>query len=373
MSMHVAQVNFLPAPADIPPEALPERWSTLGLVADAVASAGTKVSVVQVAPYQHRMTRGAVDYHFVPAPADDGGRRVATVLGDLGVDVLHANGLGFARQAHEVSRHRPDLPIVFQDHADRAPPWWRRAQWRRWYAVATGVSFTAPELARPFIDAKLFGPRTLQFSIPESSCLFNPGSREAARMETHMHGDPCLLWIGHLVPGKDPLTMLEGVAQACERLPDIHVWCVFGTSPLLGQMQRRIAADPRLTGRVHLMGSVPHARIERLMQAADIFVSASHREGSGYALLEAMACGTVPVVTDIPSFGAITGHGAVGRLWPVEDPARLADALVAVATDSTARRAVRARFDEELSPTVLGRRWTDAYAQVIGASRAGTS
>jgi len=371
--MHVAQVNFLSAPADIPPEALPDRWSTLGLVADAVASAGTKVSVVQVAPYQHQMTRGAVDYHFVPTTADDGGRRVATVLGDLGVDVVHANGLGFARQAHEVSRHRPDLPIVFQDHADRAPPWWRRAQWRRWYTVAAGVSFTAPELARPFIDAKLFGPRTLQFSIPESSCLFNPGSREAARVETRMHGDPCLLWIGHLVPGKDPLAMLEGVAQASERLPDLHVWCVFGTSPLLEQMQRRIASDPRLTGRVHLMGSVPHARIERLMQAADIFVSASHRESSGYALLEAMACGTIPVVTDIPSFRAITAHGAVGRLWPVGDPARLADALVAVATGAPARRAVRSLFDEGLSPAMLGRRWTDAYAQVIQASGEGTS
>ncbi|HEY4145054.1 glycosyltransferase family 4 protein [Pinirhizobacter sp.] len=370
--MHVAQVNFLPAPADIPPEALLARWNTLGDVADAVASTGTRVSVVQVAPYQCRMTRGSVDYHFIPTTPDDGGRRVATVLGDLGVDVLHANGLGFARQAHEVSRHRPDLPIVFQDHADRAPPWWRRAQWRRWYAVAAGVSFTAPELARPFTDAKLFGPRTLQFSIPESSCSFNVGSGEAARVETGLHGNPCLLWVGHLVTDKDPLVMLEGVAQASDRLPGIQVWCAFGTSPLIEQMHRYITADPRLAGRVHLLGSVPHARIERLMQAADIFVSASHRESSGYALLEAMACGTIPVVTDIPSFRAITGLGAVGRLWPAGNPDRLADALVVVATNASARRGVRARFDEELSPAVLGRRWTDAYAQVIQASRVGT-
>ena len=371
--MHVAQVNFLPAPADVPPEALLAQWNTLGDVADAVASAGTRVSVLQVAPYRHRMTRGAVDYHFIPTAPDDGGQRMATVLGCLDVDVVHANGLAFARQAHEVSRHRPDLPIVIQDHADRAPPWWRRAQWRRWYAVAAGVSFTAPELARPFTDARMFGPRTLQFSIPESSCLFTPGNREAARVETRMHGYPCLLWIGHLVPGKDPLTMLEGVARASERLPDLNVWCAFGSSPLLGQMRQRIAADRRLTGRVHLMGNVPHAHIERLMQAADIFVSASHRESSGYALLEAMACGAIPVVTDIPSFRAITGDGVVGRLWPVGDADRLADALVSVSTGAAARRAVRARFDEELSPAMLGRRWTDAYGQVIEASRVGTS
>jgi glycosyltransferase involved in cell wall biosynthesis len=282
--------------------------------------------------------------------------------------VLHANGLGFARQAHEVSRRRPGLAIVFQDHADRAPPWWRRAQWRRWYAVAAGVSFTAPELARPFLEAGLFDPRTLQFAIAESSCLFKPGSRLTARVETRLHGDPCVLWVGHLAPGKDPLTMLEGVAQASAWLPGIQVWCAFGTSPLLDPVRRLIATDPRLTGRVHLMSSVPHARIERLMQAADIFVSASHREGSGYALLEAMACGTVPVVTDIPSFRAITGNGRVGRLWPVGDASRLAEALVAVATAGAARHAVRAHFDNELSPAVLGRRWTDAYAAVIDAA-----
>ena len=41
--------------------------------------------------------------------------------------------------------------------------------------------------------------------------------------------------------------------------------------------------------------------------AADVFVSGSHSEGSGYALIEAMSAGVVPVVTDIPSFRAIAG------------------------------------------------------------------
>ena len=42
------------------------------------------------------------------------------------------------------------------------------------------------------------------------------------------------------------------------------------------------------------------ARVEELMRAADIFTLGSHREGSGYALTEALACGLPPVVTDIP-------------------------------------------------------------------------
>ena len=52
------------------------------------------------------------------------------------------------------------------------------------------------------------------------------------------------------------------------------------------------------------------------MRAADLFVLGSHREGSGYSLIEALACGLPPIVTDIPSFRSLTGAGVVGALWP---------------------------------------------------------
>ena len=45
------------------------------------------------------------------------------------------------------------------------------------------------------------------------------------------------------------------------------------------------------------------------MQAADLFVLGSHREGSGYSLIEALACGLPPVVTDIHAFRTLTGCG----------------------------------------------------------------
>ena len=49
--------------------------------------------------------------------------------------------------------------------------------------------------------------------------------------------------------------------------------------------------------------------------AADLFVVGSHHEGSGYALMEACACGAVPVVTGIPTFRLLTGSGSIGALW----------------------------------------------------------
>ncbi|GAB2545614.1 glycosyltransferase family 4 protein [Rhodanobacter koreensis] len=372
-ALHVAQINFLPAPAGLAHDEVLERWPSLVDIAEVAASGGTRVTVVQAAARDGRLTRNGIDYHFVDTTGLPGvtgrGRRFARLLADIKADVMHANGLGFAGDAFAVSECLPLLPILVQDHADRLPRWWRRPQWRRWYAAVSGVVFTALEQAQRFSAADLFGPQVRLFAIPESSSRFTPGSRVDARAETRLHGDPCVLWVGHLSPGKDPLTVLDGVARAASRLPGLQLWCAFGSAPLLDVVQHRIQHDPQLGGRVHLLGKVTHAQVEVLMRAADLFVSGSHSEGSGYALMEALACGAVPVVTDIPSFRALTGNGRVGKLWPCGDVARLAEALVSIAANRPSPEQVRAHFDATLSFTAVGRQWADAYAQVLDDRR----
>jgi glycosyltransferase involved in cell wall biosynthesis len=134
---------------------------------------------------------------------------------------------------------------------------------------------------------------------------------------------------------------------------------------MLADVRARIADDARLAGRVHLLGEVPHARIETLLRAADLFVSGSRAEGSGYAALEALACGVTPVLTDIPAFRALTGNGRVGHLWPCGDAARLADELFLAAPGRASPQQVRAHFDATLSFDAVGRLWSDAYARVL--------
>jgi glycosyltransferase involved in cell wall biosynthesis len=171
-----------------------------------------------------------------------------------------------------------------------------------------------------------------------------------------------VLWVGHLDANKDPLAVVEGVARAALRLPGLQLWCAFGNATLLPDVEALVRAHPQLDGRVHLLGSVPHARIETLMRAADVFVSGSRAESCGYALLEALACGATPVVTDIPAFRALTG-GAVGRLWPAGDVPRFADALVEAWSRPPSRAAIRGHFDAHLSFAAVGRRWAHAYAR----------
>jgi glycosyltransferase involved in cell wall biosynthesis len=180
-------------------------------------------------------------------------------------------------------------------------------------------------------------------------------------------GDPAALWVGHLDANKDPLAVLDGVSKAVPTLPALQLYCCYGNAPMLRAVQRRIIDDPLLIGRVHLMGRVPHMQIEQLMRAADLFVSGSHREGSGYSLIEALACGLPPVVTDIPSFHTLTGAGSIGALWPRGDADSLAEQLIAVAAQPRARIRAAARrfFENELSFDAVGRKLAAAYQDLL--------
>lgn len=376
--LHVVQISFFnDAEARLPAQLL-QAWPTLVDVAEAASAAGMRVSVAQACTHTQHLAREGVQYYFQPfgdAPAPIGTRSALhELLRALSPDVLHVHGLGFPRHVLSLAALAPGVPIVLQDHADGPPRPWRRALWRRAIAAAAGVAFCARGQARAFAAAGLLPPHTQLYEIPESTTRFAPGDRQQARAATGIAGEPAVLWVGHLDRNKDPLTVLAGISAATHALPRLQLYCCFAEAPLLRAVQNRIAADPQLRERVQLLGRVPHQRIEALMQAADLFVLGSHREGSGYSLIEALACGLPPLVTDIPSFRALTGAGAVGMLWPCDDAPALGAALRLLAgrvVDERARDGIRAHFERELSFAALGRKLGAMYHDLARRARGG--
>ena len=367
---HVAQVGFYTDPARRRPGELLDAWPTLLDVAQAAQEGGARVSLIQTSSYTERLTRNGVGCYFLPYGEGSSGSGYAALgelLAELSPDLIHVHGLGFARDVEALAAREPDVPIVLQDHASGLPPFWRRVAWRRGLSHAAGLAFCAAAQARPFASAGLIHPHTRVYEIPESTSRFTPGDRAGARASTGVRGDPALLWVGHLNANKDPLTVLEGVSAATDLLPNLRLYCCFGVAPLLRAVEERIAGDRRLRERVELLGHVPHERIETLMRAADLFVLGSHKEGSGYSLIEALACGLMPVVTDIPSFRALTGAGTVGALWPCGDSRAFSNSLQAAwgRADAKMRGAVRTHFDRELSFAALGRKLVAMYRDVI--------
>lgn len=374
--LHVLQLSFLIDQQNRPAETLLRDWRTLIDVAEAASIGGARVTLIQASLHSEYIRLNGVDVYLLQP--DEGAHSIsdsksfALMLKEIRADVIHVQGLGFSADLARLSKLAPHTPIFLQDHAEKLPRLWRRNAWRRGVAKASGISFCARAQAERFVDAKLIRPDANLFEIPECPSRFAPGDREEARQITGLSGDPCLLWVAHLDKNKDPLTVLEGVAIATERLPGIKLWCCYRDAPLLADVRALVAADSRLTERVRLIGRVKHEQVEYFMRATDYFLQGSYREGSGYAAIEALACGATPIVTDIPSFRALGGHGAVARLWKCGDPQSLADTLVhSAAQDRDAQRVIARRyFEAELSLAAVGRKLVAAYRKLVATKYA---
>lgn len=375
--MRVVHVNCVIDAERRAPADLLAAWPTLSAVAGAAARAGAEVTVLQASHFPGEYRRDGITYRFIAEPRWRRGHGAGIMPWRIGAairrerpDVVHFNGLDFP--FHLRAACAAGAPVMVQDHAGR--PDGRGARFRRWgHEKVAAIAFTAPAQAEPFVRRRQFPASARLFAVPESSSHFTPGDRIMARCDSGLHGAPALLWIGHLDANKDPLTLLRAVRIALDALPGLHLWCAFVGTGLLGEVEAMLRADTQLAAHVHLLGAVPHARVETLCRAADLFVSTSRREGSGYALIEAMACGATPVVSDIPSFRALTGDGAVGALVPAGDAEALAAAIIEQAgrPRDAARAAVRAHFERHLAFDAIGAQLMAAYRAIAapGARR----
>jgi glycosyltransferase involved in cell wall biosynthesis len=291
---------------------------------------------------------------------------VLSRVAELDPQVVHVNGLGYPLQLLLLRKRLPRAAIVVQDHAAEPASGWRKALHRRGCAAADAVLFTAREQAAPFFENGQFRPDLPVFEVLEDSSFFVAGDQQDARLRSGIHGDPCLLWLGRLDAVKDPLGVLDAVAMASDQLPGIRLWCCYRDAPLEQQVKARIASDPRLRERALLLGPRPHAEIETLCQAADFLIQGSLREGSGYAVVEALACGTTPLVTDIPAFRKITKQGQFGALAAPRDAAGMAQNLIEWAGKDRhrLRQEARRHFEDELSYEAIGRDLRAVYEAV---------
>jgi glycosyltransferase involved in cell wall biosynthesis len=231
--------------------------------------------------------------------------------------------------------------------------------------------FAAEEHAAAWRRAGVVRARHPCYTVIPASTTLRALDRAAARHATAMNGAPALLWVGRLNVNKDPLTVLSGFEIFLLTHPEATLTMIFGTTELLEPVRARIGASRSLRDRVRLVGTVAHADIASYFSAADVFVVGSHHEGSGYSLMEALACGAMPAVTDIPSFRVLTGGGQVGALWAAGDASACAQALAVVAGKDPegARGRVTEHFERHFSWRAIGHRAMEIYREVIDARR----
>jgi glycosyltransferase involved in cell wall biosynthesis len=132
---------------------------------------------------------------------------------------------------------------------------------------------------------------------------------------------PVVVAMGRLVEQKDFATLIRAMA----RLPEPVRLIILGEGPRRRSLED-LAAQLGVAERVALPGFVDNPY--PYLAQADVFASSSRWEGLPTVLIEALAFDTPIVATDCESGPReILDHGEWGRLVPVGDPVRLADAI----------------------------------------------
>lgn len=178
-----------------------------------------------------------------------------------------------------------------------------------------------------------------------------------------------VLGAGRLSEQKNFADLVRVASRLQERGRDVR-FVVAGDGPLRVDLEAAIAAAG-LGAFVTLAGNVND--LERVMGAADIFISTSLWEGLPLVLLEAMACGLPPVCFAIDGVAEIVTDGVQGCLVPVGDVEVMADALESLLQEpdlrtsygAASRELVEVSYDFE---TLLDR-LVEVYAGVVGAAR----
>lgn len=145
-----------------------------------------------------------------------------------------------------------------------------------------------------------------------------------------------ILFVGRMDPRKGAKYLFAALPYLEQRIPNYRV-TVVGT----GWMQKYYDAQIPLTlrHRVVFKGYASPDDLPRYYKSADVYCSpATGNESFGIVLLEAMACGTPVVASDIDGYRWVVTPGKEGLLVPPRSPRHLAEALATVALDPDLRQ-----------------------------------
>lgn len=214
-----------------------------------------------------------------------------------------------------------ETKIILQHHADKIPnSWWKRKILKVSDNYIDKYIFTSKELARAWVDKQIISSLDKVYEQPEISTSF--------RYDPNVKKDKNLfLWVARLNKNKNPFTIVNAFAKYIEANPKAKLVMFYSDNDLENDI-RQFLQQYHLSNKIQLRGYIQHEKLEYWFQKSSYFILGSSYEAGSLALIEAMACGCIPILSNIPANSAIINKGAFGLLFRVGDENELYNCLV---------------------------------------------
>ncbi len=192
---------------------------------------------------------------------------------------------------------------------------------------------------------------------------FRPLEREEIRRIMGLSGT-IIASVGHLIERKGHHLVIDALAD----IPDTTL-LIAGD----GEDERALKAQAKQLGlseRIRFLGAVPHGDLVDIYNASDALVLASSREGWPNVLLEAMACGTPCIATNVWGNAEVISSPAAGALIPERNASAIAKAVKRVIAAPPDRAAVRSHAEaHSWNETVYGMH--GIFSELTGKAKRG--
>lgn len=242
--------------------------------------------------------------------------RMHRLIKEFCPDVVFVNGFIFPLQILQLKwKLGRDVKIIVLHRAERPFKGIKKYLQKMADKCVSHYLFTSSEFGDEWLQEGIISDRNKIREIIQASSVFVPACRDSARSTTSVSGAPVFLWVGRLDENKDPVTIVKGFIEFLSWQPSAMLYMIYQSGELLNELDDLVQKSGKAKQAIRLIGQVPHNKMANWYNSADFILSGSHYEGSGVAVSEAMSCGCIPVVTNIPSFRRMTGPGRCGLLF----------------------------------------------------------
>ena len=155
---------------------------------------------------------------------------------------------------------------------------------------------------------------------------FQPGNANGFRRRKNWQTAFVVLSLRSWEPLYGVDVLVRGFARAAQQLPNLRLLLLGGGTQ--EGLLRRILVEHGVLERVHFGGQVSQNDLPLFYQVADLYVSASHSDGSSVSLMEAMASGLPALVSDIPGNKEWITPGREGWLFKDGDDQAVTDGIL---------------------------------------------
>lgn len=153
--------------------------------------------------------------------------------------------------------------------------------------------------------------------------------------------------------------ILRSAAEVVRAIPEAY-FVIAGEGPETPKL-KALTKELGIEQQVHFVGQIPHPKVQAYLEESIVSVSVPSSDATAVSLLETMACGAFPVVTDLPANREWVEDEINGLIVPAQDAKALAAALIRALQEEALRQEAAVINREKVTAKAI---WEDNMAEV---------